>query len=415
MVAIVRRGLSRRRSLNLQALALALGSGAAQVLVAVLYIFTARSMQPAQYGLVATAIALGLAGAGFVDLGASSYWIRELASGRETQEQLNPKMVTRLLAAAILALFVIAVAASTEPRFIATGVLVFSTTAVITMLVPLRAARRAELVGLLTVLDRGIAVAVFFGQLALGVEPGLALWISIAVGDLCLALYVGISERSQLRFGSMEISNPWAGAKWYSLSTLSATAQQLDLPLVGLCGGAGAAGIYGGVNRWIQPMVLAISSFASAAAPFLATQGKLRGLQKQFLRASWILGASVVFSVGVIFAAPWLVIVLLGDSFASSAAVLRWLAGGMILNTATQPLIVVLQSRRYDHAAAIIMLVSVGVHLLVVATLAPTLGALSAGIGFFTSQALQLIGTVSFIAAIVWRRRHRSDGAKDVA
>ena len=67
----------------MQALALALGSGAAQVLVAVLYILTARNMQPNEFGLVVTAIALGMAGAGFVDLGASSYWIRELASGRE--------------------------------------------------------------------------------------------------------------------------------------------------------------------------------------------------------------------------------------------------------------------------------------------------------------------------------------------
>jgi O-antigen/teichoic acid export membrane protein len=388
-----------------QALALALGSGAAQVLVAVLYILTARSMQPNEYGLVASAIALGMAGAGFVDLGAGSYWIRELASGRATPEQLTPRMTTRLFFASWVAALIIAVAALTEPYFIATGVLLLSTTAAQTMLVPIRAARRSELVGWLTVAGRMVAIVVFFGQMALGVPPGLAIWISIAIGDICLAVYVGKSQGFQLRRGMRTLRNPWAGARWYSVSTLSTSAQQLDLPLVGLCAGASAAGIYGGVNRWTQPMMLTISAFASAAAPFLAAEGDLRVLRQQLLRASWILAASVVIGIGVIITAPWLVIFLLGDAFASSAAVLRWLAGGMILNAIAQPLIVALQSRRFDHIAAIILLLSVAVELVVVAALAPTLGALSAGIGFFTSQVLQ---TTICIAAIVWRRRNRS-------
>jgi O-antigen/teichoic acid export membrane protein len=397
-----------------QALALAAGSGAAQVLVAVLYILTARSMQPDEYGLVVTAIALGLAGAGFVDLGASSYWIREVASGRGTQELLNSKMGTRILIASTVAALLIVVAAMTDPHFIATGVLLLSTTTVITMLVPLRAARRATMVGWLTVLGRTVAIIAFFGLLAFGVEPGRALWISMAIGDLCLVVYIVLFERSQLWPTFHKRSNPWAGAKWYSLSTLSGSAQLLDLPIVGLCGGASAAGIYGGVNRWIQPMVLTVSAFASAAAPFLAAVGDPRTLRRQILRASWILAAAIVLSIGVIFAAPWLVVVLLGDAFASSAPVLQWLAGAMILNTIAQPLIVALQSRRFDHLAAIILLGSVGVQLVVVAALAPTLGPLSAGIAFFTSQVLQLLGSATCIAVIV-RRRKGTDRGSDNA
>ena len=389
----------------MQAVTLAIGSGAAQVLAAVLYILTARSMQPVDYGLIVAAMALGGVGAAVVDFGSSTYWVRELASGRVTQQQLNPKMSTRLLVASVVSALVIVVAAFTKPHFIVTGVLMFSTTTAGMMIVPLRAARRAELVGLLTVLDRMISVIVFFGLSALGCKLGLALWISIALGDLFLILYLSISERSQVRLSPRTLSNPWSGAKWYSLTTLSGSAQQLDLPILTVSAGASAAGIYGGVNRWTQPLVLATSSFVSAAAPFLAGASDLRAVRSQVLRASWMLITVIVLSVGVIFAAPWLVTFLLGDAYASSTAVLQWLAGAMILNSIAQPLLVALLSRQFDHLAAVILFASVGVQLAIVATLGPTLGALSAGIGVFTSQALQLVGSAGSIAAIVWRRR----------
>jgi O-antigen/teichoic acid export membrane protein len=279
------------------------------------------------------------------------------------------------------------------------------------MLVPLRAARRAQLVGWLTVLGRTVATIAFFGQMALGVQPGCALWISLALGDLSLIVYVGASERSRLLPNFFTLSNPWAGAKWFSLTSLSTSAYQLDLPIVALFANAGAAGIYGGVNRWIQPMVLTTSAFASAAAPFIAAESDLRALQRQVLRASWILAATIVLSAGVLFTAQPLVIVLLGHAYANSAAVLQWLAAGMVVNTIALPLIVLLQSRRFDHRAAIIMLVSVGIQLIVVAAMAPTLGALSAGIGFFISQVLQLVGTGICIAGIVRRRKRRSESA----
>ena len=402
--------MSRERSLSVHALALALGSGMAQILVAILYILTARSMEPRDYGLVATAIALGLAGAGFVDLGASEYWIRELASGRETQEKLNPRMITRLLIASAVAAVVIAVAAVTEPHFIATGVLLLTTTTVLAMLVPLRAAFRAELVGWLMVLSRAVSIVAFFVQRAFGVQTGVALWISLAVGDLSLIALVSITDRSKYHSRHFRLRNPWAGAHWYALQTLSRSARQLDLPIVGLFAGASAAGIYGGVYRWIQPMVLTISALGLAAAPLLAAEQDMRILRRQVLRASWLLVATIVFCTGIIIAAPWLVVVLLGDAFAHSGPVLQWLAGGMIFNTVAYPLIVALQARRFDNVAALILVVSVGAQLVVVASLAPILGALSAGIAFFGSQVLQLALTGIFVAA--WRRKaHRAKEA----
>lgn len=397
-----------QRSLSAQALILTLGSGLAQVLVAILYILTARSMQPAEFGVVATAIALGLAGAAFADLGAGSYWIRELASGRVALPDLYSKMLSRLLYASAIALLVICLAMLTEPQFAAAGVLLLSRTTLLTMFVPLRAARKADLVGWLTILGRVVSVLAFFALMYFGAALGVALWVSLAIGDVALVAYMGITAHSQFDWKSFSLSNPWSGAKWYSLSALSVSAQQLDLPLVGAFAGAGAAGIYGGVNRWIQPMLLAISAFASSAAPFLALESDQQAVRRQVMRASWILIFSIIISISAIWAAPWLVSVLLGDAFASSSVVLRWLAGAMIINTFTQPLIVALQSKKHDRMAAFLLLISVASHLLIVVVFAPTLGATSAGIGMFTSQLLQFVGALACIAVIVLRRRRAS-------
>lgn len=389
----------------MQAVALALGSGAAQVLVAVIYILTARAMQPEDFGVIATAMALGAVGAAVLDFGSNSYWIRELASGRMTRDQLNPKIATRILFACLAATLVVVVASATDPRLVATGVLLLSTTAVTVLLVPLRAARRAELVGLLTAMNRAVSIIAFFLLRWLGVDAGHALWISIALGDLALVGYLGISERSQLKPFSRRLSNPWSGTKWYSLTALSVSAQQMDLPILTTFAGASAAGIYGGVARWIQPMILATGSFSAAIAPFLAAQADLRAARSQVLRASWMLIVTILISVGVIVIAPWLVHTLLGPEYIGATAALQWLAGAMILNAIAQPLIATLMARQFDHVAAVIMLAAVGAQLATVAALAPTLGAVSAGVGMFASQGLQIVLAAAFTAAFVWRRR----------
>jgi len=362
-------------------------------------------MLPADFGVIATAMALGAVGAGVLDFGSNSYWIRELASGRLTRDQLSPRVATRFLLAFAAAITITLVASLTDSRFIATGILLLSTTAVTVLLVPLRAARRAELVGILTATNRAVSIGSYFVLRFFSVDAGQALWISIALGDLSLIAYVGIRQRSHLGFGPRRLSNPWVGAKWYSLSTLSVSAQQLDLPILTACAGAGAAGIYGGVARWVQPMMLATGSFTAAIAPFLAAQADLRAARSQVLRASWILIVTILISVGVILIAPWLVHTLLGPEYVGATAVLRWLAAAMTLNAIAQPLLAALMSRQFDHVAAVIMLAAVTMQLATVAALAPTLGAVSAGVGMFASQSLQIALAVSFTAVCAWRER----------
>lgn len=398
--------LNPRRSLNVQALALLFGSVTAQLVVASLYILTARSMRPDEYGLVITAISLGLAGAGFADLGANAYWVRELASRRITQDDLDARISTRFLIILFVATFGVVAAVLIDPVFVVTGVLLLTASTVQTVLVPLRAAQRSDSVGWLVMFGRLLALVIFLGQTAVGVTPGLVLWTSLAFGDVALAVcaFAVTPAPDRLKPRLRPIKNPWSGTKWYAVTAMSTSAQQLDLPILAAISGSAAAGIYGGVNRWTQPMLVAIGAFTFAAAPFVAAERRLVALRGQMLRASWILMVVIVLSLSVFAMAPWIVVLLLGVDFRGSAPVLQLLALAMLLNAVTQPLMMVLQSRQLDHIAAAIVVGAIAAQLVAVVVLAPALGALGAGIGVLVAQVVALLGAVGYIAVVVRRR-----------
>jgi O-antigen/teichoic acid export membrane protein len=406
--------VKQRRSLNVQAAVLVVGTGTAQILVAAVYILTARGMQPDQFGSVVTAIGLGMAGAGFVDLGANSYLIRELASHRISRRELNARVSNRFVVVLGLAAIVVVGAALTAPGFVATGVLLLTTSTVQTLLVPLRAAQRSETVGWLIAIGRAFTVVIFWGQTAIGVASSSALWMSLALGDLALmaCILVVTPSTDRLLFAVRRGVNPWSGAQWYAVSTASVSAQQLDLPILAAISGATAAGIYGGVNRWIQPLLLAVGAFTAAAAPFFAAATRIVVLKQQLLRASWILVTAVTLCLVVFATAPWLVTVLLGQEYSDSAPVLRWLALAVLLNTINQPLFVALQSRNFDQLAAVIVAVTVGIQLVCVASLAPAYGALAPGVSMFIGQSVSLVLTFTCVAVIVRRRRFSRNGGR---
>lgn len=399
--------MTKLRSLNIQTIALVVGNTTAQILVSILYILTAREMQPEQYGPIVTAIALGAAAAGFADLGANAYWIRELASQRMARADFSIRAMIRFVAVLTVAAIVLAVTMIGAPSFAAVGVLLLTTCTSQTVLVPLRAAQRAESVGWLTVLGRVIAIFIFLIQAAFEVDAGTALWTSLALGDLaltCGALLV-TPPSNRIKFAIRPLRNPWSGTKWYALTALSTSAQQLDLPLVAAFAGPTAAGTYGAVNRWTQPWLVLIGAFTTAISPFVAAAPRFSDIRGQLMRASWVLIAPIALSVVVFATAPWLVTTLLGDQFEDAAGVLRVLAAAMLLNTFTQPLIAVLQAKRFDHLAAAIVAAAVVTQLAAVAVLAPTLGALGAGIGVLVAQVVAAAGTIGCAAVILRRRR----------
>jgi hypothetical protein len=117
--------------------------------------------------------------------------------------------------------------------------------------------------------------------------------------------------------------NPWSGARNFGLAGVANSAQTLDLPLLTLVGGPVASGLYGAVSRWTQPMSLLATAFASASAPFAANAGTMRGALASLRRGLWMPVAAIVLALTVFALSPWIVDLLLGQTYEGSAAVLR--------------------------------------------------------------------------------------------
>ncbi|MDN3496516.1 lipopolysaccharide biosynthesis protein [Planococcus sp. APC 4015] len=376
--------------MGLQAVLIAGATAIAQVLVAVIYIVTARDTDPATYGAVVTAIAVGTSAAGLVDFGSNAFWTREAASGRTPATGLGARVSGKLLLALALAVTATVVTSVVAPAYLAAGAILVAVLLGQTMLIPLRALRRGETVALLVLIERVAAVLLFGLLSAIGVDPTTALWIALALGTLTLAAMAGAltptTERMQF-FGGWP-RNPWAGSRHYGWSSIAASAQQLDLPLLGIVAGPAAAGLYGAVNRWTQPMQLLSGAFSSASAPFIAQAEGWSHARRIVLRSSWMLFVAVGVCIALAITAPVIVPFLLGDQYDGSAEILQWLALGTIPAIFNQPIVSALQARRYDHLVAIPWLVCVAIQLALIVILGPLLGALAAAIAFTTLQVL---------------------------
>ncbi|MEV8239979.1 oligosaccharide flippase family protein [Microbacterium testaceum] len=399
----------KTRSLGTQAIALASGTALAQVIVAVMYIVTARETGPESYGHLVAAIALGTSAFGFFDFGTSAFWIRERASERMPLDVFSERVTAKLGIALVFFTIALAVALLWFPTLVPSCAIFLAGTVTQTAMVPLRAARRGEVVAGLSIVERAAALPVFAITIAAGVDPLQSLWISLATGTMTagVAAYLVSRTAGRAKLRWRPRSNPWRGAGFYGMSALATGAQQLDLPLLTAVAGPVAGGIYGGVNRWTQPMGLLATAFSSASAPFIAHAQDWKSTQRLVTRAAWLLVLAVCVSAALAVAAPWLVALLLGPDFADSAAVLQWLAMGTIPIIINQPLAAALQARRYDHFVAGVYLPSVLIQLTLVFMLGMSFGAVGAAVAFFILQLLMLTSLTTCIVIAV-RRDGRS-------
>jgi O-antigen/teichoic acid export membrane protein len=255
--------------------------------------------------------------------------------------------------------------------------------------VPLRAHSRIGVVALSLIVDRVVGMLILFAGVLVGADGAASLWLALVCGSIGGTLFlVGfIPRRSRLLVSPDLRRSPWRGSGFYGLSSMAVTSQALDLAIMSAIAGPAAAGIYGAVNRWTQPMQLAVSAFASAAVPVVARAQSWSTAWPHVKKALWLPAAAVVACVVVIIGAPVFVDVLVGDAYAESATVLRVLAIGTLFAIGNQPLAVFLQSLGRDRAVSFITVPTVAVQLALVAVLASQYGAVGAAFAFVAVQA----------------------------
>jgi O-antigen/teichoic acid export membrane protein len=367
----------------------------AQAITAVIYIGTARTASPEVYGPTVAAIALGIAAVGFFDLGTNSLWVREIARSSMDMRELGRRTISKLAFATVVALLWVVVAfcfLGGTPYWVA-GPVAVATLASQTLQVALRGRAMIERVALAVLLDR-VVVVVLLGSLALlGLEPVTVLWLVLCIGPLVSAAlgYFFTPAHTRIKLIHSRPMNPWTGSRYYGLSALAVGSQSLDLPIMNAMGGPVAAGLYGAVNRFTQPMGMLANSFASASVPHVARAKSWGEAWSHARKASWLLIVAVFGCLFVAATAPLIVDILIGDEYQGATPVLQILALGTIPAIFNQPLAAFLQAMRFDRVVSLITVSAVIVQLVSVAILASHLGAVGAAIGFLSLQVLIFI------------------------
>jgi O-antigen/teichoic acid export membrane protein len=384
-----------RRGVGAQAILLAGSTGIAQVVTALLYVLAARSGSPSDLGHVVAAIALGTSLVGFADFGTNGLWVRELARGRSNRALMASRLYSKLLIAGILAslLGVFSWLLFPDTTYWMAAPVGFALLANQTMQVPLRGMARAELVSFSILADRMIAGVVMAVAISVGAQAYSSLWLALTIGSLGAAAMGWFLTPKGLRLRpriALRL-NPWKDAGYYGLSTLAISAQSLDLTILAFAGGPTAAGLYGAVNRWTQPIGLLVSAFSSASAPFVARSSTWHDAWQHVKKGIWLLGIAIIGCLVIAIFAPAIVGIVIGDAYQDSAIVLRILALSVIPAIANQPLSVFLQSMGYDRPVAFVTMGTVILQLIAVAITSPLYGATGAAAGVGVVQVIILI------------------------
>jgi O-antigen/teichoic acid export membrane protein len=381
--------------LGRQATFLAASTAAAQILTALIYLFAARVSGPTAFGQVVTAIAIATSAVGVLDFGTNSLWIRETAKGALKSHDLARRALSKVLIALVVFAIGGAVLYAVSPNpwlWTAAPIGMFLLVSQ-TAQVPLRAHSRIGVVALSLIVDRVIGMLVLFAGMLVGADGAASLWLALVCGSIgSTVLLVSQMPGRRRLLVAPELGNlPWRGSGFYGLSSMAATSQVLDVAIMSAVAGPAAAGIYGAVNRWTQPMGLAVSAFAAAAVPVVARAQSWSAAWPQVKRALWLPGAALGACVVVIIGAPTFVDILVGDAYAESATVLRVLAFGTLFAIVNQPVAVFLQSLGRDRAVSFVTLGLVAVQLALVAVLASLYGSVGAAYAFLVAQAVMLI------------------------
>lgn len=365
-----------------------------QALLAIAFVFAARWSNPADLGMLVTAMALGATVNGIADFGATTLWVREVAGRRMTPDRLSSLMVSKSIILFGVFAFVSLISYLLAPPgtiYWVSGILGYSVMIHQMLQVPLRGNARGDLASIVVFVDR-LAVFVLFLLIQWIVNNAIvSLTIGLIFGPLVAAVVARqitpIKARGSL--SAFSFHNPWKGSRTFGFTNIVLSSQSMDSPILTLTGGAAATGIYGAVNKWTQPMSIVSGAFTSATAPYLAKTMGLRNVLHEIKGSLWIPIAGCIVAILIAALSETIVEFLLGPEYTSAAIVLCVLALASIPGIANTFLLTMFQYSGRDNAAFWVIFSAVSTQLTLVCFLGPSLGPLAAALGLVANQVVQ--------------------------
>ena len=390
---------AENREIRRHLVAVLASAGVTQLLVATVYILSARSASPDRYGPVAAGAAVAMLAGSAVDFGGATYMVRELAAGRGQEYQ--SWLYSKLLIGAVVALPIGAIAALVGARGAWTAanaawLAVLFCGAIWSFLfaIPLRVNMRFGTISLIQVISRApSAIVALLLQSAHRLVPELLVPLLALAYVLEALMYVvsnGLRNLSGMTRGT-RLVNPYTGSGRIGLNATISSMSSLDAAVITATAGNLAAGQFAGVSKWTAPIGLVSTAISQTMFPRMS---RARRDQRARLLAVSLgyLGLALPILLAVAIFAPIVVRVLLGGQYAESVGVLRVLCVALIFAMANQPLNSTLIAWGEEHAATVVLFGSMVVQLASQAMLAAGFGAIGAAWGAAVGQLLCLMG-----------------------
>jgi len=326
---------------------------------AAVLLILARVVSVNSFGVLNSALAVGLLAASAADFGASTLLAKAQAKGdHETvTECVNFSVSSTLICAVAL---VAAAAWYTKLEDLA-GPL-------ITLGIAISLEKNAECLlsvpmangdkytpPLSVLLRRSVTLATFIGMLAVGVGGAWSYGLSYLAGSLAGQVHLRrtVAESPSLwsrgRLGTSIIKKSFP----YFASNISAQSRLLDLPVIAVVSGAVGAGLYAGGTKVTGPFMLIPTVLTALIMPHAVRQRKsvVAALaRKMFVVA--VLVELLLFTPVSLFA-DHVVVLLLGHAFAAAAPTFAWTVAGIPFVVLAPPLGSILQSQGKERSVAV--------------------------------------------------------------
>lgn len=389
-----------------QALWYSVALGSATAVTGFLYLISARGLTPAQFGSVASWLAIATFSASLIDFGTNSAWVRDLSRGSLTTREVGRRMGGKLVAGFLFT--VCGFAGLAEIGLVGAFSGLYATLLVTSQMatVPLRADQRPRVILSATVVDRGLALGFLVVSTSLGLDPAVVLPMALCCGSAAgtVVLVLRSPRRKEFLSGLVRPAAPWRGALYFGLASLITSAQVLDQPLTLVIAGSRGAGDLGAVTKWTMPIAILGTAMSNAMGPITGSSSGLRDAVRKSRSLLPLLVLGVASGVMMSVLAPFLVDLLLGSAYEGSVPIFRLLAIAAAICAVSQPLVALLQFSGFDRAVFLVMVPSVILQFALLAPLLLSLGSVGAAWAALIAQAAILTG-LSGILVVQWRRQ----------
>jgi O-antigen/teichoic acid export membrane protein len=265
-----------------------------------------------------------------------------------------------------------------------------------TLTVPFRASENMTVVSIVGAVEKVVALGVWLTVQGHGDHGPEVLPIALVVGGAASVVCAGLLiPRRLLTLAApsfRQILELWRSSYSFGMVGVSAQILRADVAIVSAISGPFAAGVYAAPARLTSFLTVIPASFSAAIFPRLArSTSKGTSTRPELVSAAAMLALMVLILGGVGLAAPLVVPLVLGPAYLASVGVLRIYLLVVLVNSANQPLLALLQAAGLEHYAGRALIATAATGLLAVAAGGRLGGALGAAMGVLLMQLLQLV------------------------